>query len=84
MVAEDGYLDMVKTIYVCGRVPRFPVSGFFFPGFRLPLGPLLCSMAKFLIKHKKGVREKSSECHNHKPQPFPDTKRTSSVKHMFH
>ena len=24
---------------------------------------------------KKGVREKSRECHNHKPQPFPDTKR---------
>ena len=22
-----------------------------------------------------GVREKSRECHNHKPQPFPDTKR---------
>ena len=21
------------------------------------------------------VREKSRECHNHKPQPFPDTKR---------
>ena len=24
---------------------------------------------------KKNVREKSRECHNHKPQPFPDTKR---------
>ena len=24
---------------------------------------------------KKKVREKSWECHNHKPQPFPDTKR---------
>ena len=24
---------------------------------------------------KKKVREKSRECHNHKPQPFPDTKR---------
>ena len=23
----------------------------------------------------KMVREKSRECHNHKPQPFPDTKR---------
>ena len=23
----------------------------------------------------KKVREKSRECHNHKPQPFPDTKR---------
>ena len=25
--------------------------------------------------NKKRVREKSRECHNHKPQPFPDTKR---------
>ena len=24
---------------------------------------------------KKKVREKSRECHNHKPQPFPDHKR---------
>ena len=24
---------------------------------------------------KKKVREKSKECHNHKPQLFPDTKR---------
>ena len=24
---------------------------------------------------KKKFREKSRECHNHKPQPFPDTKR---------
>ena len=24
---------------------------------------------------KKGVREKSKECHNHKLQPYPDTKR---------
>ena len=24
---------------------------------------------------KKKVREKSRECHNHKPQSFPDTKR---------
>ena len=23
---------------------------------------------------KKKVREKSRECHNHKPQPYPDTK----------
>ena len=26
-------------------------------------------------KKKKNVREKSRECHNHKPQSFPDTKR---------
>ena len=25
--------------------------------------------------YKKGIREKSRECHNHKPQPLPDTKR---------
>ena len=25
--------------------------------------------------HQKKVREKSRECHNHKPQPFPDSKR---------
>ena len=25
--------------------------------------------------YKTKVREKSRECHNHKPQPFPDTKR---------
>ena len=25
---------------------------------------------------KKMVREKSRECHNHKPQPFPDTQTT--------
>ena len=30
----------------------------------------------YLIKKK--VREKSRECHNHKPQPFPDTKRKKS------
>ena len=27
------------------------------------------------IAAKRKVREKSRECHNHKPQPFPDTKR---------
>ena len=25
--------------------------------------------------YEKKVKEKSRECHNHKPQPFPDTKR---------
>ena len=29
---------------------------------------------------KKKVREKSRECHNHKPQPFPDTKRKRKPK----
>ena len=28
-----------------------------------------------LLNRNKKVREKSRECHNHKPQPFPDTKR---------
>ena len=28
-----------------------------------------------LGRHVEKVREKSRECHNHKPQPFPDTKR---------
>ena len=31
-------------------------------------------LSTFRIKKQK-VREKSRECHNHKPQPFPDTKR---------
>ena len=30
---------------------------------------------RFVNIKKKKVREKSRECHNHKPQPFPDTKR---------
>ena len=29
----------------------------------------------FSSYEKKKVREKSRECHNHKPQPLPDTKR---------
>ena len=37
------------------------------------------------MPQKKKVREKSRECHNHKPQPFPDPKRmrkpTNSNKH---
>ena len=28
-----------------------------------------------LFLWKKKVREQSRECHNHKPQPFPNTKR---------
>ena len=27
------------------------------------------------LKPKANIREKSRECHNHKPQPFADTKR---------
>ena len=37
----------------------------------------------YLKSTKKKVREKSRECHNHKPQPFPDPKRklTNPNKH---
>ena len=30
------------------------------------------------LDSSKKVREKSRECHNHKPQPFPDPKRKKS------
>ena len=33
-----------------------------------------------LSLYVKKVREKSRECHNHKPQPFPDPKRKSKHK----
>ena len=33
------------------------------------------SAIKFRQRLTKKVREKSRECHNHKPQPFPDSKR---------
>ena len=40
---------------------------------------LMRSTVVFILVHRyctqKRVREKSRECHNHKPQPFPDTKR---------
>ena len=32
------------------------------------------SYKEFWDKEQKKVREKSRECHNHKPQPFPDPK----------
>ena len=32
-------------------------------------------MAEFGCPAKKKIREKSRECHSHKPQPFQDTKR---------
>ena len=31
--------------------------------------------------NEKKVREKSRECHNHKPQPIPDPKRTNLNEH---
>ena len=38
-------------------------------------------------KRTRKVREKSRECHNHKPQPFPDTERkrkpTNQSKHKL-
>ena len=36
---------------------------------------LLLKWRKIYNLYQKRVREKSRECHNHKPQPFPDTKR---------
>ena len=32
------------------------------------------------LSPQKKVREKSWECHNHKPQPFPDTKKKTKKK----
>ena len=40
--------------------------------FKCSLYPIRFST--FIFKTKK-VIERSGECHNHKPQPFPDTKR---------
>ena len=40
--------------------------------------PLVSSQSAFRFRRRsstKKVREKSRECHNHKPQPFPDIKR---------
>ena len=36
---------------------------------------LLLEQLEWEARWTKKVREKSRECHNHKPQPFPDTKR---------
>ena len=35
----------------------------------------ILKILKWHLLPNKKVREKSRECHNHKPQPFPDTKR---------
>ena len=43
---------------------KHPVGGF-----------LLDVFSPVLVKVAKKVREKSRECHNHKPQPFPDPKK---------
>ena len=37
-----------------------------------PIGTILA-----IFDLQKKVREKSKECHNHKPQPFPDPKRNT-------
>ena len=39
---------------------------------RVVLGQVLCGASCLGVKK---VREKSRECHNHKPQPFSDPKR---------
>ena len=36
-----------------------------------------CIKSSIGTQGEKKVREKSRECHNHKPQPFPDPKRKS-------
>ena len=36
--------------------------------------PAVVTVVKNISIHSKRVREKSRECHNHKPQPFLDTK----------
>ena len=47
-----------------------------------PLNECTGRLSRVSTRHKhnrrgmqKKVREKSRECHNHKPQPFPDPKR---------
>ena len=51
----------------------------------------ILAILNFCVSVIKKVREKSRECHNHKPQPFPDIKRKrkptnpnkhKSIKHM--
>ena len=55
-----------------------------------PLNECTWRLSRVSTRHKhnrrgmqKKVREKSRECHNHKPQPFPDSKRkpTNPNKH---
>ena len=56
-----------------------------FPNLWWPWAKTCCKAARWLLdwnelklfqlEIQKKVREKSRECHNHKPQPFPDTKR---------
>ena len=61
---------------------KSPTNGFlqtFVPSLRKGIGLLiviiaLCSWHAYHV-NKYRVREKARECHNHKPQPFPDTKR---------
>ena len=42
-------------------------------GFRIGTILAICDL-------QKKVREKSMECHNHKPQPFPDNKSKKQTK----
>ena len=59
-------LNMTITS-LCNKCPRFPYS----------ISPILyrhnCPILNMTLTKK--VREKSRECHNHKPQPYQDTKR---------
>ena len=63
------------AVHICSH-PCFTRRG----PYNFPTAQLLKKKKK---KKKKRVREKSRECHNHKPQLFPDTKRkpTNSNKH---
>ena len=46
--------------------------------------PRLCnlSISNLPLGEEKKVREKTRECHNHKPQPFPDPKRKTKPTNL--
>ena len=46
-----------------------------FSGSRKRMSSVFICQARSLFIEKKKIREKSRECRNYKPQPFPDTKR---------
>ena len=65
------------------RLPRYMMkSTYAQTTMRFKLGSqtnkvlIVWNMWTVLLALSKKVREKSRECHNHKPQPIPDTKRT--------
>ena len=59
--------------FVCSLFPKAILFYFYF-NLKCLQSP---SKPEFYLRlhYKKKVREKSSECHNHKPQHFPDPKR---------